>query len=185
MSSQLISIIEEFAKRYCKDEFIKQELEDHKLWENHTQLVRKYSLILAEIEWAEKFVVEVASLLHDIGKFKWREWHSERSYELSKGFLWKLDISSDKLNLILNCIRFHWSKHSQENHELEVKVVQCADALWTFFDEEWQEYSRKTMDKSLLLRLFDKSYNKLNLDSAKSIAKPQVDKLRNIVLWIT
>ena len=182
MTTRIIKNVEQFAKKYCKDEIIKSGYEDQKLWENHIQLVRKYALQLAEIESADKFVVEVAALLHDIGKYQGRESHAERSYELSKEFLKSLNIESNKVNLILKCIRFHGSKHSGEEHEIEVKIVQCADALGTIFDDEWQEHSRKTMDKKTLLGLFDKTYSKINLASAKKIAKPQIKKLRQIVL---
>lgn len=181
MTKSTIKKVEQFAKKYCKDEIIKSGYEDQKMWANHIQLVRKYALQLAEIEGADKFVAEVAALLHDVGKYQGREGHAERSYELSKEFLKGLDIDNKKVNLILNCIRFHGSKHSAEEHELEVKIIQCADALGTIFDEEWQDRSRKTLDKETLLGLFDKTYNKINLLSAKKIAKPQIEKLRQLV----
>ena len=182
MTTSIIKKVEQFAKRYCKTEIIKSGYEDQKLWENHVQLVRRYALQLAEIEGADKFVVEVAALLHDIGKYQGREGHAERSYELSKDFLKNLKIEDKKIELILECIKFHGSKHSSEEREIEVKIIQCADALGTIFDDEWQEHSRKTMDKETLLGLFDKTYTKINLASAKKIAKPQVEKLRQIVL---
>ncbi len=168
--------VEPFAKKYCSTYH-----EDQKLWENHVQLVRKYALRLAEIEKCDKFVVEIASLLHDIGKYKGRSGHTERSYELSKKFLKKINILQNQKELILECIRKHDSKHSQQKDKIEVKVVQCADALGTLFDDEWQEHSRRTVDKEILLGLFDKTYHKISLVSARKIAKPQVEKLRKIV----
>jgi len=172
--------VEQFAKEY----YLKcvEDNEDKKLWENHIQLVRKYALKLAKIEKCDKFIVEIASLLHDIGKYKGREGHAEKSYELSKDFLKKFNIPSNQKKLILKCIQKHGSQHSGEDNELEVKVVQCADALGTIFDDDWQEYCRKTVDKETLLRLLDKTNNKINLVSAKKIAKPQVNKLKGIIL---
>ncbi len=167
--------VEEFAKKYCK-----KDSEDAKLWENHVQLVRKFALKLAEIEKADKDIVEISALLHDIGKDKGRKGHNERSYELSKKFLEKINLPGKK-KLILKCILKHSGNFSKEDNEIEVKVIQSADALGTFFDNEWQKFSRETMPKQELLDLFDKSFKKINLVSAKKIAKPQIEKLKKLL----
>jgi len=172
---EIIKKVEEFAEPYCR-----ADPEDPKLWENHVQLVRKYALKLAEIEGADKQVVEIAALLHDIGKDKGRKDHNVRSYELSKKFIETLDLPEQKKKLILKCVLKHSTKYSQEDNEIEVKVVQSADALGTLFDDEWQQYSRETM-KEELLRLYDKSLSKLNLESAREIAKPQIEKLKKML----
>lgn len=168
--------IEEFARKHCK-----KYKDDPKLWENHVQLVRRFALHLAEIEKVDEEVVEIAALLHDIGKDKGRKGHSERSHELSRGFLEKVDLPNEKKDLILKCILKHDSKHSGEDNEIEVKVIQSADALGTFFDEEWQKHSRETMSKEELLEIFEKSFNKINLESARKIVKPQIDKLKHLL----
>ncbi|MEK6960555.1 MAG: HD domain-containing protein [Nanoarchaeota archaeon] len=165
--------IEKFAQKHCKEY-----KDDPKLWENHVQLVRRFALQLAKIEKADEEVVEISALLHDIGKDKGRKGHSERSHELSKEFLENFDISEEKKSLILKCILKHDSKHSSENNEIEIKVIQSADALGTFFDEEWQKHSRETVPKEELLEIFDKTYNKINLESARRIVKPQIEKLK-------
>jgi putative nucleotidyltransferase with HDIG domain len=168
--------VEEFAKKYCN-----KDPEDAKLWENHVQLVRKFALKLARVEEANENVVEISALLHDIGKDKGRKGHNERSYELSKKFLEKLNLPEKTKNLILNCILKHSSKFSDEDNEIEVKVIQSADALGTFFDEEWQKLCRGTMLKQELLDLFDKSFKKINLVSARKIVKPQIEKLKKLL----
>lgn len=182
MAIQVIQQVEEFAIRYCKDEILKSGYPDYKLWEDHVQLVRKYALLLAKIEKVNPELLEIAALLHDIGKYKGREDHETRSYELSKGFLAGLPLSEEEKTIILKCILKHSSKYANEGNEIEVKVLQCADALGTLFDEDWQEYSRKTLDKEILLGLYDKTYNKITLESARKLAKPQVDKLRKILM---
>tara|TARA_Y100000310_G_C20380441_1_gene667845 strand:+ start:195 stop:728 length:534 start_codon:yes stop_codon:yes gene_type:complete len=176
MEHDLRQKVEEFAKKYCK-----KYPEDAKLWENHVQLVRKFALKLAEIEKADKVVVEISALLHDIGKDKGRKGHNERSYELSKKFLEKINLPEKKKKLILKCILKHSSKFSNEDNEIEVKVIQSADALGTFFDDEWQKFSRETMPKQELLDLFDKSFKRINLVSARKIAKPQIETLKRLL----
>ena len=174
MNEDIITKVENFAKKYYKH--------DQTLWKDHIRLVREYAIKLAKIEKCDALVIEIASILHDIGKYDGRDGHAERSYELSKEFLKRLELSEKQKKLILKCILKHGSKHAVEDNEIEVKVIQCADALGTIFDDDWQEYSRKTVDKQTLLGLFDKTYKKINLKSAKKIAKPKVEKLRKIVL---
>lgn len=171
---EILKNVEDFAKYYCE-----QDKTDSTLWKDHVRLVRKYAIKLAALEKADKHVVEIAALLHDIGKYKGREDHNVRSYELSKEFLKPLDLK--KKELILKCILKHSSRFSGEENEIEVKVVQSADGLGTLFNEDWQEYSRKTVQKEQLLQIFDKTVNKLNLNSAKKIAAPQVNKLKRML----
>ena len=170
--------VEKFAKKYYK-----QDPEDPKLWENHVQLVRKFALKLAEIEKADKQVVEIAALLHDIGKHKGRENHNVISYELAKEFLKELNLDQNKKNLILKCILKHGSKYSSEDNEIEVKIIQSADALGVLFDEEWQKKCRRYLSREEILKKFDKMLNKkINLDSARKIATLQIKKLKRLLL---
>lgn len=174
--NNIIRQVEDFAKPFC-DKYT----DDPKLWENHVQLVRKFALQLAKIENADTLVVEIAAILHDIGKDQGRPRHEERSCELSRHFLDTLSLDSEKKGLISKCILKHSSKFSKEDNEMEVKIVQSADALGTFFDEDWQDYSRKILQKDELLALYDKTYNKINLESARVIVRPQMERLKNLL----
>ena len=145
---------------------------------NHVQLVRQFALQLAAIEGADPQVVEIAALLHDIGSYKGREQHHIWSYDLSREFLKTTDLPEAVQERILECVLKHRTRFSMEDNRLEVKVVQSADALGTLFDDEWQEHSRRTMSRDTLLQLFEKTLGKINLESAKRIAEPQVAKLQ-------
>lgn len=172
----ILSEVENYAIKYYRDY-----RDDPKIWENHVRLVRKYALVLADLENADKQVVEIAAVLHDIGKDKDRSDHNVRGCELSKELLKKIVLDNHKKELILKCILKHSSKFSIEENEIEVKVLQSADALGTLFDEDWQEFSRKTNSKENLLALYDKSLRKINLESAKEIAMPQIEKLKKLL----
>ena len=175
MKKDLRLKVEGFAKKYCNKK-------SPKLWENHVRLVREFALKLAKIENADKEVVEISALLHDIGKHKGRRGHNKISYQLSKKFLEKVNLSEKKKNLVLKCILKHSTKFSDEDNEIEVKVIQSADALGTFFDEEGQQCCKERMSKNELLNLFDKSFKKINLVSARKIARPQIKKLKKLLL---
>lgn len=133
---------------------------------------------MAKLEGANETIVEIAALLHDVGKYQGREGHDERSFELARDFLKNFDLPQQERELILKCIRKHSGKYSFEDNEVEVKVVQSADVLGTFFDEEWQKHCRETMNREILLSLFEKRYGMINLQSAREIVLPQVNKLK-------
>jgi hypothetical protein len=69
-------------------------------------------------------------------------------------------------------------RYASEDNRIEVRVIQCADALANLFDEELQEYSRNTMPKDEINQAFSKLLNKITLDSARAIAEPRVQKLQ-------
>ncbi len=100
------------------------------------------------------------------------------SYDLSREFLKTTDLPEAVQERILECVLKHRTRFSMEDNRLEVKVVQSADALGTLFDDVWQEHSRRTMSRETLLQLFEKTLGKINLESAKRIAEPQVAKLQ-------
>lgn len=172
----LITTVERFAKELCR-----QYPFDPNLWDVHTQLVRKYALDLAEMEGADKQVVEIAALLHDIGKCKGRADHHLTGYELSRDFLETVDLPEEKKALILKCVLKHRTRFSAEENEIEVKVVQSADVLGTLFDDGWQAHSRNTMSQESLVSLYDKAMRKINLESARSIGAPQLEKLKRLL----
>ena len=168
----LLSRIEQFGKACCD-----QYAGDPGLWQNHVQRVRQFAVQLAGIEGADPQVVEIAALLHDIGCYKDREEHHVWSFSLSREFLKTTDLPEAAQELILECVWKHRTRFSMEDNRIEVKVVQSADALGTLFDDEWQEHSRRTMSRETLLQLYEKALGKINLESAKRIARPQVEKL--------
>ena len=174
--NDLVKRVEDFAKPFCE-----KYTEDPKLWDNHIRLVRIYARKLAEIEKADTLVCEIAAILHDIGKCKGRKGHNELSRELAEPFVRRLAISEKQKELILKCVLKHSNKYFDEDDEIEVKVLQSADALGTFFDEDWQEYSRSIYTKQELLGLYEKTFSKINLDSVKDIGKQRVDRLKKLI----
>lgn len=172
--SQLIARVEEFARPYC------ELAEGPGLW-IHTQLVRQFALRLARVEGVDPQVLEIAALLHDIGKLKAQENHSVRSYELSKVFLESVDLPQTTKERILECVLKHSSRFASGDNSIEVKVIQSADVLGTLCDEPWMEHYRKTMPKKEILQMFPKAMAKIHLESARKIAEPQIAKLKALL----
>ena len=173
---QLVEKVEAYAKPYCE-----KYTDGLELWKNHVRLVRQFTLRLAEVEGVNPQIVEVAALLHDIGMYQGREDHHIKSYQLSKQFLETVDLPETTKELILECVFKHRTRFSGDDNRIEVKVVQSADVLGALFDEDWQEYCRRTMSKEMISQLFAKAMKKINLDSARSIGERQLVKLEALL----
>ena len=176
MDKAQLKKIEDFAEKLCK-----QYRDDPHLWDTHVRLVRKYALILAGIEKADKEVVEIAAILHDIGKCRGKDGHEESGHELAKDFVDQLDFPKAKKELILKCILKHSSKYAKEDNGLEVKILNSADGLAVIFNPEWEQFSRATVPKSELSALLTKVEARLNLASARKLAEPQFKKLKLLI----
>ena len=177
-----IKKIEEFAIR-CYDNLKRgsRKWHDHgeDVWEDHISLVREFAVQLAEIEGADKEVVEISAILHDIGKIDGRENHGELGAQMTEEFLKDIDLPDEKKRLIVKCVRKHRSRFAQEDNEIEVKVLQSADGLSSLFEDKWQEMTKKHMSKDDYFKLLDRTFNhKINLESAKKIAKPKFEQLK-------
>lgn len=103
---------------------------------NHVLGCRKYALLLAKKYKADKFIVEVAALLHDIGADAGKE-HAEESAKLADKFLSKLTIDNGIKNKILGCIKNH-SIGSVANN-IEEQIIQDADGI-IFIEESWKDF---------------------------------------------
>lgn len=163
----------DFSKKYCN----KFEL-GKMLWD-HVMLVRKFAVTLAEIEHADRHVVELAAILHDNGKYRDNKTHHKISVEIAREFLKDKDIPEEKKKLIYKCIKKHRTKYADEDdNEVEVKIIQSADALGVLFDDPWQEKCRAELHHEDLRRRYERKFQKINLESARKIARPQVEKLK-------
>jgi len=125
----------EKLKEYVKKEF---DTADIKLYNQayfyryHILPVFNISLKLAEKYKAEKFVVGVSSLLHDIGLInlpKGKE-HNIVGAEKIEGIFKKLSLGFDKefIEKIKECILCHYGKKEDRKNK-EIKVLITADAL--------------------------------------------------------
>ncbi|MBN2074386.1 MAG: hypothetical protein JW762_02425 [Dehalococcoidales bacterium] len=98
-----------------------------------------------------------------------------------KPFLESIGLSEDDRSLILECILKHSTRYATEDNRVEVRIIQCADALANLFDVELQDYSRKTMSKETINQQYAKLVGKITLDSARAIAEPRVQKLQELL----
>ncbi|NOX71151.1 MAG: NUDIX domain-containing protein [Candidatus Micrarchaeota archaeon] len=110
----------------------------------HVRGVRKFAVLLCKFYNADIEIIEIASILHDIGADAGSKEHAEKSAEMAVPVLEKMDISEDKKERILSCIRHHSLYTPAEN--LEEQIIQDADSL-SFFDGFWKLYLEERMIK--------------------------------------
>ena len=102
-------------------------------WEQHIKFVVKEALILAEKYDADKEIVELGALLHDIAlitRTGTRAEHHINSKIVAEQFLSQYKYPSDKRERVLNCILHHRSSKNADN--IEELCVADADIIAHF-----------------------------------------------------
>ncbi len=104
-------------------------------WE-HVQRVYHLALSLAEQEKADRFIVGMAALLHDLGRTasqnvdgKETRHHTDLSIELARELLDAQQVTADKQRAILHAIDAHSFSRNIEPLTLEAGIVRDADRL--------------------------------------------------------
>lgn len=150
----------------------------------HTQEVRKIAGKLARLEKADKDIVEVAVLFHDLGKIKNGPGHAERSAEMARKYLEKENFDQRFIEEVVYCVIAHelpWKNQSNLVNTPEAKVVFDADMIQQIgkfgiikesikfrdiFAKDFQEGLTEVRD--ILL----KEYNMIITDSGRKVAEP-------------
>jgi uncharacterized protein len=100
-------------------------------WE-HVERVYRLALHIAEKERAERFVVGMAALLHDLGRavrHSGTEHHADLSTQLAGELLAAYNVPGDRQQAILHAILAHSFSKGIEPQTLEARVVRDADRL--------------------------------------------------------
>lgn len=99
----------------------------------HTNEVRRVAQKLARLEKADKEIVDVAALFHDLGKANGKnEGHAERSGELARKYLEKENFEQNFIEEVVYCVLVHshpWREQSNLVTTPEAKVLFDADMI--------------------------------------------------------
>ena len=120
-----------------KNELIKMCEENYKrtgynYWDNHIKYVVKIANELAEKYGADKEIVEISAILHDIAKVlevRENESHNIVGAEIACEFLQKYSLSENQIKQIQNCILKHSGEVDADNLTIEEWCVRNADAI--------------------------------------------------------
>lgn len=178
-----------------KNEFIKMCEENYKrtkydYWNNHVKHVVEIANNLADKYGADKEIVEIGAILHDIAKvleIRKNESHNIVGSEIVSELLQKYSLSQNKIDQIQNCILKHSGKVNLNELTIEEWCVRNADSISVFnnitilyylaFAEYKMEYSEgQQFVKDMLKMKFNNIDEKL-----QSLYKDKYDIIINSI----
>lgn len=140
----------------------------------HILGARKYSLKLAKIYKRDKFIVEIAALLHDVGANAGKV-HANESAKIANKFLEKFEIPRSTKDKIINCIKNH--SMGSKVKSIEEQIIQDADGI-IFLEDTFKLYYeqrkiRFSLEKAKEISLEKVSgmINKVKTEEGQKIAK--------------
>lgn len=148
----------------------------------HTLFVRAAALKMAAKEGADREVVEVAALLHDVGKFIDLENHEKESAKIAKRFLKTTKFSKKQQRMIVKSILEHRSASQGKSDLLESRILSAADGIAFLKDRVMQGlYLKMSNDPSKLKRKMRNMFVKITVPSGKESARKAFQK--SIKYW--
>ncbi len=175
------------AENYFRTNLPKTRLNDknnppEKGYLKHVLGCKKYALLLAKKYNADKFIIEIASLLHDIGADAGKQ-HADESAKLADKFLSNLEINKETKKKILGCIKNH--SMGSEAKNIEEQIIQDADGI-IFIEESWKDFlcgykDEMTLDelKKFAINKVKGMMNKIKTEKGIKLAKRYLDKTLN------
>jgi len=125
LKQNLVSKIEEFVCSHIRSGEGSHTLE-------HVLRVRKLCLLIGKAEGADLEVLEVAALLHDVGRPREAETgrsHAEIGAEMATSFLSSISFPREKVERVASAIRTHRFSERLTPSTLEGKILSDADKL--------------------------------------------------------
>lgn len=130
-----MNVTDELMKEIIADnqKYYEESDDGYDYWENHIKHVVNEAVKLAEIYGADREIVEISALLHDVAQLKKvgpKEGHNVRGAEIAEQMLLKLNYPKDRIEKIKGCILHHSKSSYAEN--VEELCVADADVLAHF-----------------------------------------------------
>ena len=171
------------VERFLKDVFIENPLYSFGDWTimyNHSRNVRDFALEIAEFIECDKSLLEIESILHDVGKaYKTdaetlRKQHGELGYEVAKNFLPEIKLSREQKERLAAFL-------VGNTESVEAQIVKDADVIAFFADEKLQVALKNWADEqglpNELQRKADKFRN-LIFEPSRIIASPLYEQIK-------
>ena len=124
--------VKNFVEKECRK---KINIYTYDTWNHHIVPVVNFSKTLANKLKADKEIVELSALLHDIGAIKGDpENHHISGAKEAEKILKKFNYPEEKIKQIQYCIYTHRGSKPQKKETVEAKCVAAADAMAHFDD---------------------------------------------------
>ena len=175
--NQIIDLIkEQFFK--LNQRYIEESIDGYNHWENHIKFVVEHALELANQFNADREIVELGALLHDIclvANVGTKADHHTNGAIIAEKMLKQHKYPEDKLRRVLNCILNHRSSaRATTNEEL---CVADADIMAHFdnMDMILNNINRLDRNQNDVISRCEKDYNDMSVRTKDSF-KPRYDK---------
>ena len=132
MNSKLLDSVEKYVKKQI-EEYKESSLDHYDFWEEHVKYVYDESMLLAGFYGADKEIVALGALLHDIALInrvgEKKDYHINGEI-IARGILTKFNYDEKKKERVLKCIYNHRSSNNAQS--IEELCVADADILAHF-----------------------------------------------------
>jgi len=151
-----------------------KQAEGYDFWNEHIKLVVKNALDLADKYNADREIVELGALLHDIAlvsRVGDRNEHNERGAEIAVKLLEEYNYPKDRTERVRKCVLHHRNSHNSTS--VEETCVADADILAHFdnipmiFSSAFVRNQLKLEDKKQFIEYFEKDFYDLSETSQK------------------
>ena len=184
----IIEQVEEYVKKQIKE--YKNNSEDHyDFWNEHIKFVYNESLALADKYDADKEIVSLGALLHDIAlinKVGDRKDHHINGEIIAREVLDSLNYNESKKEKVLKCVYNHRSsKNATSIEELcvcDADILAHFDNIPMLFNSAFNRNKVSLNEvREWMLNVFEKDYNDLS-DKTKELFKDRYEIICDIVL---
>ncbi|NOR85080.1 HD domain-containing protein [archaeon] len=145
----------------------------------HIKGARKYAKKLAKTYNVDKFIVDMAAILHDIAADV-GENHAEKSAKIANIFLTNINLEKTTKEKIINCIKSH--SMGAKTDTIEQQILQDADGLifiedtYKFYFEVKQQKNTNSKAKKLTEEKITGMLNKIKTEEGIKLSKKLIDK---------
>jgi len=130
LSWKTMNVIIEKTVDFVKDEL--KNAEGGHDWHHINRVWKNATIITKEEKNADKLVVELGALLHDIADSKFHEGNEEIGPQKTADFLKNFDLSKRQLNSVIDIVKnisYNGGHNESLKKSLELQIVQDADRL--------------------------------------------------------
>jgi uncharacterized protein len=130
-----MNIVEKVREHVLEKYSNRKDYQGMTTYDVHVRFVVKYAKELAKRLNADEEIVEIAALLHDIGRIDGKnEDHHEIGAEYSVKFLRSAGYDKKKIDVVKNCILSHRGSVKIKRETVEAECIASADAMAHFGD---------------------------------------------------
>ena len=156
-------------------------------WEQHIKLVVKEALKLADEYGADKEIVELGALLHDIASVSevgTREEHHVNGKIIADKLLSEFGYPDDRKERVLGCVLHHRSSRYAENLEemcvADADIISHYDNIPMCFDVAYKYNKINTESLEEWVKYFEYDYNDLS-ERTKKTFKPRYELIMDVL----